>query len=566
MENCTCKRPDLHMLDDALYCQSCGYYATQKNLMNSYHRANYHYNSLQSSRSIRLVRLRGGHRAQAIECDIFHTTLGAHEKFEALSYTWGDSTAIRQIETPKGPLSVTVNCFAALEDLRFEDRDRTLWIDAICINQRSNSEKNHQVPLMSQIYAAASQVLIYIGRDPRPEHPEQFFAFWRGNGIGLHVSQHDISKFLSFPWWSRVWILQEVAVARRATLVWCSATLEWGLFSVAHVITRGFEPIDLDGNVPPVFMFSGNDPKPLNDIYSLMHTARISQCSEPRDKIYALVGLLGDHVVHNLVADYGISLQALYVNFAMHLIRSYRNLDVLSFLGRETILESAEDEMTRLGHFTKQMRTYRDRITKLDSEKKTLEKATTSIEIPFQSPRTDLPSWVPQLDFLPLLNTMTDLYSGPRSSYTPSLCTGEHAVPALKIRIFTVDSVRPYEASSHAVDDHHTEPCFPQSIIPYIYGYVNNFAKGRKVMFTSESWIICSHEVQGGDQVCFIDSTRMPFVLRLVGQNEHCRSFRLLGECYIRAVGDCYSDFSKEASQMKQSEEGNSPWEDVCLV
>ncbi|KAF1969892.1 heterokaryon incompatibility, partial [Bimuria novae-zelandiae CBS 107.79] len=83
--------------------------------------------------------------------------------FEALSYTWGDRTSNRSLRKTQGRLEVTPNCLAALEDRRHQNQGRTLWIDAICINQHSNTEKNHQVPLMNQIYSKATQLLIYIG-------------------------------------------------------------------------------------------------------------------------------------------------------------------------------------------------------------------------------------------------------------------------------------------------------------------------------------------------------------------------------------------------------------------
>jgi hypothetical protein len=54
---------------------------------------------------------------------------------------------------------------AAVRRMRFGDKPRVLWIDAICINQSSLSERSDQVALMSTIYSRASQNLVYLGED-----------------------------------------------------------------------------------------------------------------------------------------------------------------------------------------------------------------------------------------------------------------------------------------------------------------------------------------------------------------------------------------------------------------
>lgn len=49
--------------------------------------------------------------------------------------------------------------------MRLEDKPRTLWIDAICIDQNSLSERSQQVAIMMKIYEKASRNLIYLGED-----------------------------------------------------------------------------------------------------------------------------------------------------------------------------------------------------------------------------------------------------------------------------------------------------------------------------------------------------------------------------------------------------------------
>lgn len=84
--------------------------------------------------------------------------------YEALSYTWGASTENRVVRVNNDfVVSVTDNLFRALRCLRLPDTIRTLWIDALCINQSDDDEKSQQVQMMSRIYREASQVNVWLG-------------------------------------------------------------------------------------------------------------------------------------------------------------------------------------------------------------------------------------------------------------------------------------------------------------------------------------------------------------------------------------------------------------------
>ncbi|KAF8860423.1 hypothetical protein BDZ45DRAFT_567751, partial [Acephala macrosclerotiorum] len=116
------------------------------------------------SSEIRLLRLEPSFDVRAtIRCSLIRTTVDSGMKFEALSYTWGDSgkeiwTVVDGLEVPVRP-----KLFEALIHLRHRDRIRTLWIDALCIDQNNILEKNHQVMKMSQIYSAATYVIVWLG-------------------------------------------------------------------------------------------------------------------------------------------------------------------------------------------------------------------------------------------------------------------------------------------------------------------------------------------------------------------------------------------------------------------
>jgi hypothetical protein len=144
----------------------------------------YEYFPLRSSPSghsgdeFRLLVLLPGQDDAEIRCEIQHASLDGPPQYEALSYTWGnpkgeeslgpcrgDPSASYPIKVDEGYLSVGYNLRCALEQLRDGTNTRTLWIDAICINQDDSEEKNHQVKAMARIYSGASRVLAWLGED-----------------------------------------------------------------------------------------------------------------------------------------------------------------------------------------------------------------------------------------------------------------------------------------------------------------------------------------------------------------------------------------------------------------
>lgn len=85
--------------------------------------------------------------------------------YKALSYVWGSPVGDVPICCGVQELLITENCVAALRKIRHRMKSRMLWVDAICINQQSLDERNHQVALMGDIYSKASEVIIWLGEE-----------------------------------------------------------------------------------------------------------------------------------------------------------------------------------------------------------------------------------------------------------------------------------------------------------------------------------------------------------------------------------------------------------------
>jgi hypothetical protein len=93
--------------------------------------------------------------------------------FEALSYAWGSDSShhVVYVDSPTAEgvspmtMSIRKNLTNALSHLRYADRDRVLWIDAICINQHDLQERGLQVPRMTDIYKYANRVVVWLGTE-----------------------------------------------------------------------------------------------------------------------------------------------------------------------------------------------------------------------------------------------------------------------------------------------------------------------------------------------------------------------------------------------------------------
>jgi hypothetical protein len=123
----------------------------------------YNHKRFSDQDSIRLLQLQPGAFDDDIRITLIEAPLSKPPKYEALSYVWGSPTPDSAISCHGLELLVTENCVLAMRRLRRHIRTRLLWIDAICIDQTSDEEKQHQVQLMGDVYSKAEEVIIWLG-------------------------------------------------------------------------------------------------------------------------------------------------------------------------------------------------------------------------------------------------------------------------------------------------------------------------------------------------------------------------------------------------------------------
>ena len=275
---------------------------------------------IELSWGLRLVILLPGRDKTALQCNLKHATI-RDQSYECLSYTWGnifDSKIILDGHT----VTITRNLADALLHLRYETKPRTLWIDALCINQRDNQERNVQVARMGPIYRHARETVIFIGpaaensteallllHDISSSPPEDFRRLL---GILTDPKRAEawdaLLKLMKRPWWQRAWIIQEYSVSKDVHLFCGRDSISGHGFGKA---IQTLVALRFKGNIPPeqryLIRHVASTPihhlwstrnmyqSPLSSKLDLVDTLRKfrgSQCSDARDKIYSLLELV----------------------------------------------------------------------------------------------------------------------------------------------------------------------------------------------------------------------------------------------------------------------------------
>lgn len=95
-----------------------------------------------------------------ISCTSSLASLDHPPPFEALSYVWGDPKGVMPIDFDGHEFLVTGNLYCALRHLQLENKERVLWIDALCINQADVDERTSQVNQMQYVFGLASRVVV----------------------------------------------------------------------------------------------------------------------------------------------------------------------------------------------------------------------------------------------------------------------------------------------------------------------------------------------------------------------------------------------------------------------
>lgn len=263
--------------------------------------------------------------ARAIDSPI-HGTLVDYERencpeYETASYTWGGEDGDA---TPCKPgyfgdfwdvLFLTRNCWSLLQYLRPQMGTRVLWVDAICINQNNIQERGAQVSIMTHIYRNCQRVVIYPGdhlvlRDEhkfreRIRHDEitERDGLYYVDGSGFDIWD-SISKSRYI---NRVWIIQELILPPSSTL----ALKYHDLYldnSLLHRIAKK------DGERKWLEFMGQSYKFCQTTFYEALRMTFDSQATDPRDKIFGILGVLGPNPTYSdIVPEYSLAMRDCFI-------------------------------------------------------------------------------------------------------------------------------------------------------------------------------------------------------------------------------------------------------------
>jgi len=306
-----------------------------------------------STQQIRLIKLhlnRDGPPA----CDRRIFELGSAPPFVALSYTWGPPSPQFDILVNGEPLSIRVNLFRFFKTYLLAAKRSWplnpikadyLWIDQICIDQSSISERNHQVGMMASIYSRCSGTIIWLGNFPDYPNAPLVLRNSKAHDYGSAIKPSEVSQALAAiagnEYFDRLWIVQEVILSaqRRVLCSHHTAGPVWINWDRLCAEAKTY-PQHISSTAAQYLLDNHDQENPMTLIYAIKAFIR-NDCHNPRDKVYGLMGLVKEE--QRLTIDYRKSLEeilldtmiVLYADFIQGESRSYdEGLHALMDLGR----------------------------------------------------------------------------------------------------------------------------------------------------------------------------------------------------------------------------------------
>jgi hypothetical protein len=332
-----------------------------------------------SQKLIRLLRILPGCRSDTLKCELQVTDLVNSPQFEAISYVWGSPEPAAVVFCNGHSKKVTPNLGTALLRLRYDDRERLVWIDAICVNQDDLLERSEQVKLMRDIYSHAWRVIVWLGED-EGEYAETAIRIikkateycyseigtsledlndedhldiikrveeletevpWseKKKGRDFPPSKYEVnaprsstdwaavSKLYANTWFTRIWIVQEVAFA---PAILCIGNHEVGWPRVAAaarwLLSKGYIYVEEDSEryrqAWYIYFLRLITPRARLALQDLLHFVK-SNSTDPRDKVFGLSGFLDEErrASSSLQPDYTKDVVEVYVDTMRYIIR-----------------------------------------------------------------------------------------------------------------------------------------------------------------------------------------------------------------------------------------------------
>lgn len=259
--------------------------------------------------------------------------------YEALSYTWGDTTERRTIRLKSKSISwhdlpVTDNLSNALRRLRWRFKIRTLWIDAICINQRNVTERSRQVSFMDEVYKSTQSVLIWLGE---PKKEDLRFRLW---GPGREAKAMISAIDVTVPRWSeRAWVIQEFLHGRKRIICAGRVCRVYDAEEFSKRFRHGSSTMHVFlGRLEAMEGIKSSQANALNEGYLHLHRVNSDpngalEAADPRDMIYSMLSFMTSEQVRLIGSDYNVPCCQVYAKATYASMCKHENLHALRCAG-----------------------------------------------------------------------------------------------------------------------------------------------------------------------------------------------------------------------------------------
>lgn len=266
-----------------------------------------------------------------IRCRLRTCSLENPRPYMTLSYVWGEqkpdgSHLTQVIECDDQLFRVTSTLHSALLRIREkmdngritgQSRERlNLWVDAICINQDDAEERGQQVTRMGIIYHLSCVLIIWLGECTGEEQIVLQHLFSQWNKWEMSSSNQELlvlEDLLRRPWFQRRWVIQEYLNASDSVRY----TLCGGALVLCHSLAKALHQHNLISQAGPLELADGY----YSEILDILQMFDYAQCSDARDRLYALASLQKDErglaTRTGLEADYTSDTESVYTSFAI---------------------------------------------------------------------------------------------------------------------------------------------------------------------------------------------------------------------------------------------------------
>jgi hypothetical protein len=322
-----------------------------------------------SEPEIRLIRVRGRNHSYtdigySLDCELFHVRIEELPPYKCLSYTWGSaSDRVYSILVNGQDFKVRKNLWRALKRLQLENEELLIWIDAICINQQDNHERSEQVKMMRKIYETADETYVWLGPHRYDSHlamellrdlescagdEKRVLERFRRPGIDRYL--YALEDLYCRKYWNRVWIVQELVLAKSIRVFCGKEWVSWGAFEKAReTFTKMSAKSELfrlilnntDGSLLSTLRRKDHCPMLVDitrknfrkrslEMFETVFEYKPMSASDPRDLIYGLLGIVDEKESRNIEIDYSKPVARVYIDFTKRMILDSERLDILA--------------------------------------------------------------------------------------------------------------------------------------------------------------------------------------------------------------------------------------------